>query len=114
VSLYFLSLFWHIVYMAGKDTLISGALSGEGSDLADLGGSSFSDMADKLLKTGENTQAFFEKNREMALSETDPIRKAQYTNMNNESVNALTIQFQLNFLRVGAELMKIPGILKNG
>jgi hypothetical protein len=90
-----------------------GDLAG-GRDLTELNTSSFEDMANKALKVGEDIQADFERKRDLAMNETDPVKKALYTNTNNEAVNALTIQIQLNFLRVGAELMKLPGVLKNG
>jgi hypothetical protein len=74
----------------------------------------FESIVNSLLTSGEKIQSDIDRQRDMALTETDPIKKAQYTNTYNEAVNALTIQFQLNFLRAGAEIMKLPGVLKNG
>jgi hypothetical protein len=85
-----------------------------GNELAEPKTNSFEEMANSFLKSGEDIQADIDHRRDMALSETDPAKKQMYMNTHNEAVNALTIQFQLNFLRVGAELMKLPGILKNG
>ncbi len=104
----------YVSLMTDRISSLSAGSSGTGRELAELDAGSFEEMANKALKAGDDIQADFERKRDLAMTETDPLKKAIYTNSNNEAVNALTIQIQLNFLRVGAELIKLPGILKNG
>jgi hypothetical protein len=75
---------------------------------------SIGDTLKRFLESGQESQDYLNKLKDMALNDPDPIKRNLAKNGHNEMLKTLEMQWALGFLRVGTELAKLPSTLKNG